>query len=510
LLPKKLSKIRFELYPKQRLAFDSRATEQLFGGASEGGKSYYGRCATAMWSACIPNLQTRIFRKHYADVIAMMDGLTGYPELLRPWVRDKFVKITENEVQFDNGALIQLHGMLHKKDLEKHQGLEKHVLWIDESTQILAEYIKGLRGWVRMPEEMKKLLPLQLAGIYPHLTPEQRREMFPRVLLTANPIGASVGYHRRAFVQAAPAKELHYAPDNDGGFLRQYVPSRIEDNPSADPEAQRKRLAALGEQTAAAMIGGVWDSPTGDFFKEYDDVLHVVPDHKPASHLFKFRTFDWGSNDPACCLWWYVADSETMVAGRHIPRGALVCYREWYICDAEDMSKGIHMRNEDIARGIVSRTHEAMSGITLSDNFPFADRGGSKNGVKFTMADDFFEHGCPLTLGNTARVYGWKQLRSRLQGFDSVPMIYWVESCVACRTYIPAIGFSETNSEDAAEDGEATHAPDPCRLACTARPLTIEAPKDPERRHKDSSMSPQSILTTLKRTNGGGSFGSRR
>jgi hypothetical protein len=491
------------------MMFESRATECLFGGASEGGKSYAGRCAASMWSALIPNLQTRIFRKHYGEAIAMMDGVSGFPEILRPWINDKFCKCTENEVQFDNGALIQLCGILHKKDLEKHQGIEKHFLWIDESPQIKADFIKGLRAWVRMPEEMKVLLPKQLKGLYPWMTDDELRQMFPRILLTGNPIGESVGYHRRGWVDAAKPFELHSAPDKDGGFLRVYIPSRIEDNPSADPVAQRKRLSSFGEGTAAALIGGLWDTPTGDFFKEYDDDLHVIPDHKPAPHLFKFRTFDWGSSDPSCCLWWYSADSETIVGGRHIPRGALVCYREWYLSDEEDMSKGINVRNEDIAKGIVARTLESTSGITLSDNFPFADRGGSKNGVKFTMADDFFENGCPLTLGNTARVYGWKQLRSRLQGSESVPMIYWVESATACRTYIPAIGFSESNSEDASEDGEATHAPDACRLACTARPLTIEAPKEPDYKARNASMSPGKILTQLQQQKRGG-FGSRR
>lgn len=486
-LPKKLSKIHFALYPKQMMALHSSATEMLFGGASEGGKSFYGRVMTSIYSAVVPNLQTRIYRKHYKDVVGNhMDGVSSYPELLRPWVNDKFVKITENEVQFDNGALIQLAGMLHKKDLEKHQGLEKQILWIDESTQILAEYVKGLRAWVRMPKDMKDALPKLLRPLFPNLTEQQLREKLPLILYTANPIGVSVGYFRRGFVQGFESGELHEAPENDGGFLRTYISSRIEDNPSADPVAQRKRLAALGENTAEALIKGLWDTPTGDFFKDYNDDIHAVPDFTPPNHWFKYRTFDWGSADPFAVYWIAVSDGERFNdefgRSRWFPRGSIIAYREWYGCDEEEPSKGIHMRNEDIAKGIVARTQETMCGLTFSDNYPFADRGHTKNHQKYTMADDFRDNGCPLTLGNTARVYGWKQMRSRMQGIEGVPLAYITHSCIYLRQYLPALGYSENNSEDAAEDGEATHSCDAWRLAHTVRPLVKdeikERPKD--------------------------------
>ena len=49
-------------------------------------------------------------------------------------------------------------------------------------------------------------------------------------------------------------------------------------------------------------------------------------------------------------------------------------------------------------------------------------------------------------------------------------MIFFCERCTACRNYIPAIERhkSESRKEDAAEHGEATHAPDTARYICTA------------------------------------------
>jgi hypothetical protein len=498
------------LWPRQALAFFSPANEQLFGGASEGGKSYFGRYALAVWCSAIPHLQCYIFRKFYGDVISNhMTGVSSFHSILRQWVNDKLVKITENEVQFWNGSLISLHGILHDKDLEKHVGREKQVLWLDEAGQIPKRHIDALRAWTRMPLDMKAKLPEQLKSLYPNMSPEQRMELFPRVLYTTNPEGPSLGHFRRGFVVPREPFEIERAADKDGGFLRQFIPSRIEDNPAADPVAQRRRLLPLGEARAKALIEGDWSAPTGDFFKEYDDDLHAVPDFVPPSHLFKFRTFDWGSAEPFCVYWWCVWDSEAHVCPtledgkwvskeRWFPRGSLVAYREWYGCNPDEPAEGVHMRNEDIAKGIVSRTKETISGLTFSDRYPFADRGESRNGRKYTMADDFFENGCPLTLGNCARVFGWKQMRSRLQGVGGVPLLYFVQSCVYARDYVPAIGYHETKEEDAQEDGEATHSPDSIRLACAIRPLVQDKPEEaPAHSHM---LTPKKILESRKAT----------
>lgn len=500
---KRVSKLSIELYPKQMEAFHCPAQEQLFGGASEGGKSYYGKVKCALLAAAVPNLQVHIFRKHYKDVLSLMEGATGFPEMLRPWVRDKFVKITENEVQYAHGSLIQLNGLAHKKDLEKNQGKEKQILWFDEATQIPAEFIKSLRAWVRMPKEMQEKLPEQLEALYPHLTIEQRRKVLPFILYTANPIGMSVGYFKRGFVMPANPGAIHMAPDSDGGFSRVYIPSRIGDNPSADPEAQRKRLSAFSAGVAQALIEGSWDAPQGDFFPEYNDDLHSVEDFEVPKHWFKFRTFDWGSSDPFAVLWFAVSDGAAFIDGegrsRWFPRGALVVYREWYGCNEDEPSKGINMRNEDIARGIVERTREETSGLTYSDNFPFADRGQSKNGRKWVMADDFKDNGCPLILGNTARVYGWKQIRSRLQGENGVPLVYIQKQCVYLRQYLPQLGYNDKNTEDAQTDGEATHICDGFRLGHTIRPVVRDDDKPREMviRKREQRLTPKDILLKL-------------
>lgn len=449
-------------WPRQADLIESDATEIMFGGASEGGKSHGIRLALILWCSAIPGLQCLILRKHYNDVIENhMEGENNFKILLKKAVDKKIVKITENQIRWvKTGSLITLKQCRNEDDFEKAQGIGKHVLVWDEATQIKQRWITDIRGWVRMSNEMKATLP------------EFYRNRFPKIIYTCNPIGESVPYFRRTYIETRKP----FAKQEVGAFIQQFIPSKVTDNPSADPVAQRKRLMSMHSATVAeALITGDWTQQAGDFYKEYKDEVHAIDPFSIPSHWFKYRTFDWGSADPFVAYWIAVSDGQ-QVGDFQYPRGSLIVYREWYGCNPSDPSKGIHARNEEIARGIVNRTSETTSNLTFSDNWPFADRGGSKDGERYTMADTFMDCGCPLTLGNTARVYGWKQLRSRLQGINDVPMIYIFKSCKYLRDYIPALMYHETKPEDAQESGEPTHACDAIRLACTVKPLIVDEP----------------------------------
>jgi len=497
------SEINLHLHPRQAQAFTSDAQELLFGGASRGGKSMFVRTALIIWCTAIPGLQCFIFRRHFDDVVGNhMQSPTGFKALLAPWVRDKIVTITETEVRFSNGSLISLCHLSQAKDLDKHQGREKHVLVFDEATQIPERFIRFLRGWCTMTEEMKSKLP------------EEYKGRFPKIIYTANPFGTRAGYFRKNFVKAAREFEVWQAPLDDGGMMRQFIPARIDDNPSEDPVAARNRLSGIGNANLTdALITGNWDAPGGDYFREYSDQFaphgHVLKRFKPASHLFKFRTFDWGGADPASVCFWCVADGEQFVAEdgsiQGVPRGSLLMYRERAICDPEEQSKGARLRKEEIARGIIARTHEAMSGLTITDNLPFQDRGFSKNNMKHTIADVFFECGVPLTYGNTQRIQGWSQMRDRLIGVDGSPLLYLSEDCIYAREYIPALGTNTNNPEDAEDSGEATHVCDAIRLACTARPLVYDAPAEQAPRQKGfETITPVHILKRLSKVSSDG------
>ena len=451
-----------ELWPRQLQAFDSEGTEILFGGATEGGKSHLLRVALITWCLAIPGLQCVLIRKKIDDIIKNhVKGPTGFEALLSPLIDLKLVRVTVEGISFfGTGAYISFVHCQDERQFNSAQGVEKHVLVIDEATQISERLIRFFRTWVRMPMEMKEGLPEQFKG------------KFPRILYTANPIGISVSFFRRAFVKARPAFEI----EKIEGFLRQYIPSKYTDNGSVDEEAHKGRLAGLGDQALAkALDEGDWDAPVGDFFPEYSEETHVIPDFEIPTHWFKYRAFDWGGSDPFAVLWVAVSDGEEFVANGQqywFPRGALVIYREWYGCDPLDPAKGVRMSNESIAEGILHRTSENDCSITLTDSLPFQTRGGP------SIAQVFRENGVSLDRADTARESGWSHMRDRLKGRDGFAMIYIQQKCKFVRDYIPALPRHPTKSEDAAEHGEATHVCDVVRYLCAAYPVIADKKKE--------------------------------
>ncbi len=463
-----------DLWPKQMMAFQSPCTDLLFGGASEGGKSHFVRVALISWCLAIDGLQCVLIRKKYDDILKNhVESPTGFKKLLEPLLKIKKVKITEAGVYFPNGSIIAFQHCQDERQFTSAQGVEKHVLVIDEATQISERLLRFFKLWVRMPKEMKARLP------------ERFRDKFPCIIYTANPIGASVSYFRRNFVKARPPYEIEKVE----GFLRQYIPSKYTDNYSVDEEAHQGRMSGYPDKaTAKALDDGDWDAPTGEFYTEWDEQRHVVTDFIPPQHWYRFRTFDWGTADPAVAYYIAVSDGEPFRdekgKERWFPRGALIYYREWYVCDEKDPAKGRRLTNEELAQGILQHAeYEHRNVITLTDSLPFNDMGGLGIAATFARQD------CILTRGDTSRVVGWSQLRSRLIGkeIDSnfiddkgkvilFPMIYFCENCRFARDYIPALPRhpSESKKEDAAESGEATHACDAIRLGCMAHPIVID------------------------------------
>lgn len=510
-----------EPHPKQLLTFNSLANEQLYGGATRGGKSFYGRWAPINWCIHVPGLQCDIFRLNFDDVIAdCMDGMHSFPEMLAPLEREGLVKINQTEISFWNHSLISLeHASNFEKVKLKHQGIGKQVRIFIEATQIETALLKWLRAWMTVPEEMKATLPDCLRPLYPQFTDEQLREFFPKILYLTNPIGQSATYFRKHFVKARPKYEIGRAPDSDGGFLRQYIPALVEDNKSEDAQATRRRVSGMGDEAVSdALLNENWDAPVGEYFSMFDDNLHVIKRFHPPAHWFKYRTFDWGTADPAACYWWCVSDGVEFKdhegRKRWYPAGSLIAYREWYICDEVNNAKGLDLSNDEMAEGIRERTLEPMSfEPVITDSKPFQGHGEKKEGKKYKIADRFAECGVPLIQGNCARVQGWSQLKDRLIGIkigiDQWPLFYLMEECRFLREYLPALPRSKTNFEDAAEDGEATHCCDCARLAATTRPLVIQPPKPEEDRFKKESLTPAKILLRIQQNQGSTQIGRR-
>ena len=448
------AKVSLALHPRQSAALDSSATEILYGGAAGGGKSHLMRVAAIVWCAAIAGIQVYLFRRVSDDLVKNhVEGPQGLRAMLAPWVEGKLVEIVEGEIRFWNGSKIYLCHCKDEKDVYKYQGAEIHVLLIDELTTFTEFIYRFLRSRVRM------------VGIK---LPERFVGDFPRILASSNP--GNIGHHwvKAMFIDACMPMQVREMI-GEGGMRRQYIPAKLDDNPSmaANDPSYRERLRGLGAPALVrAMEDGDWDVVVGAFFPEWSRARHVVAPFWPPATWTSFVSFDWGSARPFSVGFWTVANGTALPDGRRFARGALIRWAEWYGMREGAPNEGLRMVAEDVGAGIRSREAEfATRGIKIAyrvaDPSIFREDGGpslaERMKVSFMPADN-------------ERIAGWDQLRSRLIGDgDGNAMLLVTENCYDFIRTLPAVQSDRVRFDDVDTDGE-DHAPDDGRYACMSRP----------------------------------------
>lgn len=463
-------RLDLSLHPKQALALETLATEVLYGGAAGGGKSHLMRVAAIVWCAAIPGLQVFLFRRIRADLImSHMDGPKGFRAMLAGWVQAGFAKIVGDEIRFWNGSKIHLCHCKDAKDIYKYQGAEIHVLMIDELTHFTEPMYRFLRGRVRM------------VGL---TLPEWARGRFPRILCGANPGNIGHLFVKRMWVDGADEMALRPMPAEEGGKLRQYIPARLEDNPSMseDDPTYEHTLAGLGSpDLVKAMRWGDWNVALGAFFSMFDVRRHVVQPFTIPDHWSRFMSMDWGSASPGSVGWWAIVQDQVTVQGHGgsrivLPRGALLRYREWYIAAPD--GTGLKLSNVAQARGIKQREAAGEKlAYRVADPSMWQERGGP------SIAEEYAREGVHLKKGDNARVAGWSQVISRLVGdADGNPMMAFLSTCRDTIRTLPVLMHDKTDPEDVDTDME-DHCGDCVRYAAMSRPW-VPARRD-KPKHRD-------------------------
>lgn len=488
---------------KQKLIYDSKATEILIAGDTRGGKSFFITKLYILLCSQIMGLVTDILRLNHSDVINnYMVGPNSFPELLKQWEKDKKVKINSDNVYFeDTGSLITLGHCADDKIARKHQGNPVHVRTLDEAAQLPENRIRGLTGWLTLSDIMLKRIPEKWAG------------MFPRMYHLTNFIGPGMGYYRRGFLEPRQPFEIEQV----GQFRRQYIPIYLTDNDSEDAQKTIARIKEAYPDPAVqkALLECDWRAAIGDFFPEWNEKRHVIPDMTPPAWWYHYAGHDWGTADPACFYWAAISDAQAFKDSegntRWYPEGAIIVYKEWYICDPHQPSKGLRLRNEEMAEGFLDRTEpQFKKQKVVTDSLPFQDRGGP------TIASIYRALGVNLIQGDTSRIPGYSQVRSRLNGkeidtnhLDSNgkvykhPLLYICECCEHLRRAFPALTRHKTKGEDAVESGEATHSTDTIRIiANTYKVITYEVVNvAPKFKTDNLSQSPKELLKLIKKKN---------
>ena len=111
------------LHHKQGQAFQSEATELLYGGAAGGGKSHLMRTASIVWAAEIPGLQIYLFRRIRDDLVKNhMEGPKGYRAMLAPWQAAGLVNIVEDDICRAPAGALQISDKWLQGLLSAHSG----------------------------------------------------------------------------------------------------------------------------------------------------------------------------------------------------------------------------------------------------------------------------------------------------------------------------------------------------------------------------------------------------
>lgn len=449
-----MSVIDIGLHEKQTIAFESPATEILYGGAAGGGKSHLFRTAGILWCSEIPGLQVYLFRREFPDLYKNhMEGPTGFPALLSPWVDSGHCRInySSNQIRFWNGAKIHLCHCKNEKDVYGYQGAEIHVLMPDELTHFTEFMYRYLRGRVR------------LGGL---VVPEKYVGQFPRVLAGTNPGGIGHNWVKKTWITPREPYVIERMDKKEGGMLRQYIPALLDDNPTLainDPDYIDKLEGLGNEALIKAMKDGDWNIVAGGALDDvWSDGIKLKRFAVPRGWRVD-RSFDWGSSRPFSVIWWAEADGTeaTLPNGRKFcpPRGSIIAIDEWYGCKEGQSNVGLKLSAKKVARGILDKEAALRAGKWIADRVrPGPADNAIADGVNPgtpTVADDMASVGVRWLKSNKSpgsRKIGLERLRTMMDEVKKQvpegPCFYIMDNCRNLLEHLPVLQRDAKNPED--------------------------------------------------------------
>ena len=446
---------------KQGLAFNTQATEVLYGGAAGGGKSYLKRVSAIRWCVEVPGVQVYLFRRTLPDLRDNhLRGPSSFHVMLAPYVQSGHVKYkaVENEFEFWNGSVLHLCYCDSENDVEKYRGAEIHVLMMDELTHFTEYQYRFLRSRVRIAG-----LPI----------PAKYKGRIPRIEAASNPGSIGHAWVKRTFVSPKPPMTVWRVEGEEGGMLRQFIPARLADNPylTRDDPAYAERLKGLGaDSLVRAMLDGDWDIIAGQAFEKLRRETHCIDPFTPPDDWLCFGSFDWGSTKPFSFGAWTVSNGNALPDGRVFRKGAIIRWNECYGWTGKP-DEGLRKEAGDVAEMIKARLGGRKLSYIAADPSMWKVDGGP------SIAETFLRHGVVLRKADNSRLVGYVQLRQRIAGDEEGPMLLATRNCHDgfWRT-LPDIVLDENHPEDIDTDQE-DHCADDCRYAAMSRPWMKALPR---------------------------------
>lgn len=422
-------KLMLEGFPseRQREFFLSRARHTAYGGARGGGKSWAMRRKFILLALRYPGLNLLLLRRMLPELrenhlIPMQRELYGFA----------VYNSAERVFRFPNGSRIKLGYCDTMQDVYQYQGQEYAVIGLEEATHFTEEQMRFLTTCNRTT----------------------RKDFSPRMYYTCNPGNVGHAWVKRLFID-----RLYAESENPNDYL--FIPARIYDNKvllEADPNYIRQ-LEALPEELRRAHLDGDWDVHAGQYFREFSRDRHVIEPFEIPSWWRRFRSMDWGYNDP-CCVLWHAVDGENRV----------YTYRELYVRET---------RAGEVAAMVLELSRGESISYTVASPDMWQKRGAVLSGAGGfegeTLAELFTSSGLSLTPADNSRVPGWNRVRDFLAAApDGRPNWLCFSDCRNLIRQLPALQFDQHNREDAADGDD--HAPEALRYALMSRPHAGKQP----------------------------------
>ena len=372
--------------------------------------------------------------------------------------------------RFPNGSRLRFAFLERDSDAEGYQGHSYTRLYVEEI------------GNFPSPSPIYRLMATLRS---PHGIPVGFRA-------TGNPGGPGHQWVRARYIDPAPLGWKIVNEEFENPWTREkivrdrvFIPSKLQDNRFLGKEYVANLQMVGNPQLVRAWLEGDWSVIEGAFFPEFSEAKHVLPPFTIPESWLRFRSGDWGSAHPFSIGWWAVVSDDYDCAGRTLPRGSIVRYREWY--GASQPNQGLKLTAEEVAEGIVIREAKEPKDIDgntaitygVLDPAAFAADGGPSIAERIHMrmaqrgTKVSFRRADNERVGKRGAMGGWDQLRSRLVGDGERPMIYFFSTCLDTIRTLPALQHDQARPEDVDTESE-DHAPDEIRYACMSRPYIKE------------------------------------
>ena len=424
---------------KQHAALLDHHKHVAYGGSRGGGKSWFVRAKAILLACNHPGITIMIVRRTFPELTA--NHIRPLKDLLKIGMPGNPIKYNDSrkEVTFPNGSMILFGYCANDSDVDRYQGTEVDVLFLDEATQLREEWIQKLRACVRGVNNFPK-----------------------RIYYTCNPGGVGHSYIKRLFI------DRDYIGDERPEEYS-FIQSKVYDNTAlmeTDPEYLHQ-LEALPEALRKAWLEGDWNAVVGQVFAEWRNNQdgyqsrrwsHVIDDIDIDGSWKIYRGFDFGYSKPFAVIW---------IAVDHY--GRMFLFKEYYGCTRQ-ADTGVQMEPREIARQIkeIERTDPQLAGRQI---IGIADPAIWQMTTGESISDMMEREGVYFSKGDHTRLAGLMQLHYRL-AFDEegFPMFYVFKSCKNVIRTLPILIYDEKHPEDVDTSME-DHLYDAIRYVCMENPI---------------------------------------